>query len=465
VIDGDRMDLLRPRSDAGFAQRLARSAAAADGAGIATAEVPAWLAARRRASLARVRRIPFAELDGWSFAAGTGNLKHRSGRFFSIEGLHVVRPDAEWQQPIIVQPEVGILGILAREFDGILHFLMQAKMEPGNPSLVQLSPTVQATRSNYTKAHGGMEVKYLEYFLHPGRARVLTDVLQSEHGAWFFRKRNRNMIVEVAGDVAADDSFRWFTLGQLGALLDQDNVVNMDARTVLASAPMTYPEGRALSSDADLLSWFSGERARQEIQTCRIPLRQVAGWHRGTHSIHRVDRRFFDVVAVAVEGADREVSSWTQPLVEPVQLGVVGFAYRIFDGGPHVLVHARVEGGLLDAAELGPTVQCVPANYAHLPDAHRPPFLDVMLDAAPARIRYAAVHAEEGGRTLSAESRYLIVETDESTTPTKPLPGYRWVTPGQLSWLAGHSRYVNVQARTLLAVLNTRAADIDRAPA
>jgi dTDP-4-dehydro-6-deoxy-alpha-D-glucopyranose 2,3-dehydratase len=228
---------------------------------------------------------------------------------------------------------------------------------------------------------------------------------------------------------------------------------------------MTYPEGRALSSDAGLLSWFSGERARHEIHTRRIPLRQVAGWHRGTHSIHRGDRRFFHVVAVAVEGADREVSSWTQPLVEPVQLGVVGFAYRTFDGVPHVLVHARVEGGLLDTAELGPTVQCVPANYAHLPDAHRPPFLDVMLDAAPARIRYAAVHAEEGGRTLSAESRYLIVETDESTTPTKPLPGYHWVTPGQLNWLAGHSRYVNVQARTLLAVLNTRAADIDRAPA
>jgi oxidase EvaA len=464
VIDGDHMDLLRPRSDARFAERLAGSAAATEGVGIATSEVPTWLATRRRASLASVRRIPFAELDGWSFATGTGNMGHRSGQFFSIEGLHVVRPNAEWQQPIIVQPEIGILGILAREFDGILHFLMQAKMEPGNPKLVQLSPTVQATLSNYTKAHGGMEVKYLEYFLHPGRGRVLTDVLQSEHGAWFFRKRNRNMIVEVDGDVPADDNFRWLTLGQLGALLHQDNVVNMDARTVLASAPMTYPERRALSSNADLLSWFAGERARHEIHARRIPLLQVAGWHRDTHSIHRADHRFFHVVAVAVEGADREVSSWTQPLVEPVHLGVVGFAYRILDGGPHILVHARVEGGFLDTVELGPTVQCVPANYARLPSAQRPPFLDLMLDAAPARIRYAAVHSEEGGRLLSAESRYLIVETDESTTPTKPPPGYHWITPGQLNWLAGHSHYVNVQARTLLAVLNTRAADLDCAP-
>ncbi|HEX3961242.1 MAG TPA: NDP-hexose 2,3-dehydratase family protein [Trebonia sp.] len=450
--------LLRPRSGTGLAERLARSAATTEGAVTATSEVPGWLAARGRA---RVRRIPFAELDGWSFAADTGDLRHRSGRFFSIEGLHVVRPNAEWQQPIIVQPEIGILGILAKEFDGILHFLMQAKMEPGNANLVQLSPTVQATRSNYTKAHGGTEVRYLEYFLQPGRSRVLTDVLQSEHGAWFFRKRNRNMIAEVEEEVAAGDDFRWFTLGQLGAMLRQDNLVNMDARTVLASAPMTCAEHGALSSDAGLLSWFTGERARHEIHARRVPLRQVAGWRRDTHSVHRADHRFFRVVAVAVEGADREVASWTQPLVEPVGPGVVGFAYRTFDGVPHVLVQARVEGGFLDTAELGPTVQCAPANYVHLPGEHQPPFLDVMLDAAPARIRYAAVHSEEGGRFLTAESRYLIVETDESTTPTMAPPGYHWVTPGQLNWLAGHSRYVNVQARTLLAVLSTRAASID----
>jgi dTDP-4-dehydro-6-deoxy-alpha-D-glucopyranose 2,3-dehydratase len=457
--------LLRPRSGAGFADRLARSAAAAEGVGIATSEVPDWLAARKRACPARVRRISFAELDGWSFAADTGDLRHRSGRFFSVEGLHVARPNAEWQQPIIVQPEIGILGILAKEFDGTLHFLMQAKMEPGNPNLVQLSPTVQATRSNYTKAHGGGKVKYLEYFLHRDPDRVLTDVLQSEHGAWFYHKRNRNMIVEVDGDVPVDDDFRWLTLGQLGTLLHRDNVVNMDARTVLASAPMIHPEQKALSSDADLLSWFTGERARHDVHVRRMPLRQVAGWLRDAFSVHRADRRFFRVVAVAVEGADREVSSWTQPLFEPVGPGVVGFAYRTFDGVPHVLVHARVEGGFLDTAELGPTVQYVPANYAHLPTAHRPPFLDLMRDPAPARIRYSAVHSEEGGRFLNAESRYLIVETDESTTPTEAPPGYHWITPGQLSWLAGPSRYVNVQARTLLAVLNTRAADIEHAPA
>ncbi|MEU9210254.1 NDP-hexose 2,3-dehydratase family protein [Streptomyces sp. NPDC048415] len=449
---------LVPRSGAGISERLALSAATAEGVHIATSDVPGWLDFHRLSCGTTIRRIPFAELDHWSFAPETGDLRHRSGRFFTVEGLHVVRPAAEWQQPIIVQPEIGILGILAKEFDGVLHFLMQAKMEPGNPNLVQLSPTVQATRSNYTKAHGGAEVKYLEHFLAPDRGRVLTDVLQSEHGAWFYQKRNRNIIVEVDGDVPVDDEFRWLTLGQIVAMLRLDNVVNMDARTVLASAPMAPPEPGALSSDSDLLAWFTGERARQDIRTRRMPLREVAGWRRDEQSIRRVDDRFFRVVAVSVEGAGREVVGWTQPIIEPVGPGIVGFAHRVFDGVPHVLVHGRVEGGFLDTAELAPTVQCVPANYVHLAAEHRPPFLDLMLNASPDRVRYSAIHSEEGGRFLNAESRYLIVETDEATTPAQAPPGFHWVTPGQLNWLAGHSRYVNVQARTLLAVLNTSAA-------
>lgn len=448
--------LLVARAGGDTASRMALSAATPEGAHTATGEVPGWLEEHRRRGGTVVRRIPFAALERWSFEPGTGDLRHDSGRFFSVEGLHVTGPQGAWQQPVIVQPEIGILGILAKEFDGVLHFLMQAKTEPGNPNLVQLSPTVQATRSNYTQAHGGTAVRYLEHFLRPRPRQVLTDVLQSEHGAWFDRKRNRNMIVEVDGEVPVhDDSFRWLTLGQILALLRLDNVVNMDARTVLASAPAAPAGTAALSSDAALLAWFTGERARHDVRARRIPLREVAGWHRDEHAISRADGRFFRVVAVSVEGAGREVAGWTQPLLEPVGPGVVAFAYRVFDGVPHVLAHARVEGGFLDTVELAPTVQCVPSNYAGLPPGRRPPFLDAVLDASPDRVRYRTVHSEEGGRFLDAESRYLIVETDESTTPARPPEGYHWVTPGQLSWLAGHSRYVNVQARTLLSVLGT----------
>jgi oxidase EvaA len=105
-------------------------------------------------------------------------------------------------------------------------------------------------------------------------------------------------------------------------------------------------------------------------------------------------------------------------------------------------------------------VQCVPGNYLHLPQRERPMFLDAVLEAGPDRIRYEAVHSEEGGRFLNAESRYLFVEADERTARLEPPPGFCWMTPGQLTSLLRHSRYVNVQARTLLSCLNTGAAAI-----
>ncbi|MGW6582571.1 NDP-hexose 2,3-dehydratase family protein [Streptomyces globisporus] len=461
VLKAAEENALRPRHDPSVAARLAASAAATTGAALRTDDLAQWLEERRRAHRFRVDRIVFDALDGWSFEEPTGNLVHRSGRFFSIGGLHVVTgegPYREWHQPIISQPEVGILGLLVKEFDGVLHFLMQAKMEPGNRNLLQLSPTVQATRSNYTKVHRGADVKYIEYFTGPGRGQVITDVLQSEHGSWFFRKSNRNMIVEAVGDVPLHDDFCWLTLGQIGELLHEDNVVNMDARTVLACAPLADGGQGALLSDVELLSWFTAERSRHDVHAERVPLAGLPGWVRGESAVRHEEGRYFDVVAVSVQAGNREVSGWTQPLFEPRGTGVAAFLTRRIGGVRHVLAHARVEGGFLDTVELGPTVQYTPDNHAHLTGEDRPPFLDAVLAADRSRILYEAVHSEEGGRFLNAESRYLLVEADEAQAPLDPPPGFQWVTPDQLGALVQHGHYVNVQARTLLACLTAAGA-------
>ncbi|MER6334229.1 NDP-hexose 2,3-dehydratase family protein [Streptomyces sp. NPDC001034] len=453
---------LRTRADTSLPDRIALSAATTEGAHLRTADFAGWLAERGRAHTFEVERIPFAELDGWSFQETTGNLVHRSGRFFTVEGLHVTEegephgdgPHADWYQPIIRQPEVGILGILVKEFDGVPHFLMQAKMEPGNPNLLQLSPTVQATRSNYTKAHKGADVKYIEYFVGPRRGRIVADVLQSEHGSWFHHKSNRNMVVEAVGDVPLLDDFCWLTLGQIAQLLHLDNVVNMDSRTVLSCLPFGDAWDGALLSDTELLSWITGERTRHCVRAERVPLDNLPGWKRRESTIEHETGRYFDVVAVSVRAGNREVTGWTQPLFEPVGPGVTAFLLREFGGVPHVLVHARVEAGFLDTVELGPTVQYTPDNYAHLPAGERPLFLDTVVRATPDRVRYEAVHSEEGGRFLNAVSRCLLVEADEADAPQDPPPGYAWVTPGQLTSLVRHGHYLNVQARTLLACLN-----------
>ncbi|MDR3083632.1 MAG: NDP-hexose 2,3-dehydratase family protein [Streptomyces sp.] len=440
--------------------RIAASAATNQGVQLPTEHVDDWLAERRKANTFRVDRIPFAEMEGWTFQEHTGNLVHRSGRFFTVEGLHFTEdgqphgdgPYNDWYQPIIRQHEVGVLGILVKEFDGVLHFLMQAKMEPGNPNLLQLSPTVQATRSNYTKAHRGGDVKYIEHFVGPDRGQVIVDVRQSEHGSWFSRKANRNMVVEATGDMPLLDDFCWLTLGQINELLHRDNVINMDSRTVLSCLPTDDTSGEALHTDTELLSWITGERTRHSVRTAPAPLDNLPGWKRRDSAIEHETGRYFNVVAVSAQAGNREVTGWTQPLFEPVGQGIHAFLTREIHGTPHVLVQARVEPGLVDTVELAPTVQYTPQNYAHLPERQHPPFAETVLHAPGDRILYDVVHAEEGGRFLNAENRCLVIEADEA--PLDPPPGHTWATPAQLTSLVQHSHYLNVQARTMLACLN-----------
>jgi len=466
--------LLR-KPDVTLPHRLARSALAVTGGVTSDADVHRWLDERNTAQRHDVWRIPFQEMSSWAFDPTTGNLGHQSGRFFTVEGLQVdtdYGPIPHWSQPIVNQPEIGILGIVVREIDGVLHCLMQAKSEPGNVNGVQISPTVQATKSNYTRVHQGKPVRYLELFRNAPRELMLADVLQSEQGSWFYRKRNRNMIVEISEDIELIDDFRWLTIGQLHELLKVDNLVNMDARTVLSCMPVglagTIEDAEselaatvALSSDyasgslhvpVEVMSWITDRQARHIVDTSLIPLDRVRHWHRTEDEIAHELGVFFSIIAVEISTNSREVPSWTQPLVKPHGDGLVALLVKRVDGVLHALVNARIEPGYLDVVELAPTVQCTPRTYALLPPEARPPFLDLVLGRRPEQVLFSTELSEEGGRFHHARSRYEIVEVDPDY-PDADLSDFRWLTLHQLGELLKHSHYVNVQARSLIACL------------
>ncbi|MGC5015527.1 NDP-hexose 2,3-dehydratase family protein [Streptosporangium sp. DT93] len=448
---------------------------------LAITDVQEWLRETAGHTFMSVTRLPLEELAGWHEDPETGDIGHRSGRFFTVEGLDVRRPGwavPAWTQPIINQPEAGILGILLKRSGGVPHLLMQAKNEPGNVDGPQLSPTVQATRSNYTGVHRGRPVPYLDFFREP-RGRVLADVRQSEQGAWFYRKRNRNMVVEVGEEVAAAEGFRWLPLRDVRGLLSVPDLVNMDARTVLSCLPLRDgltgdgsggfgdgfgdgfggllersrdPRADATHGVREILSWLSGIRSTVDVQARSLPLNRLRGWHRSGGRISHETGRFFDVVGVRVEAHGREVNRWTQPMIEPVGTGLVAFLVRPVRGVLHALVHARVEPGYTDVVELAPTVQCTPGNYDHLPATARPALLEHVLGAPQERVRFDTVLSEEGGRFYHARNRYLVVETDEDPLPGHP--SFRWLALHQLDELLRHSYYLNIQARTLIACLH-----------
>lgn len=439
-----------------------------------TEEILAWIERRNREVQVDVAQVPFAELKGWHFDEETGNLCHQSGKFFSIVGIDVYKNQDgifRWKQPIINQPEVGYLGIICKEFDGVLYFLLQAKIEPGNVNCVQLSPTLQATRSNYTCVHGGKRPAYLDYFKNAKAEQIVLDQLQSEQGARFFRKRNRNIIIRVDDEIDVGEDFRWLTLGQIKYLMSYDNTVNMDTRTVLSGLHFqtgVLPSCDAMSNFGSEL--FSSERhingemtingvlhrmselkSRHELLVDKIPLKDVTDWIVTGDEIVRPDRRYFRVLGVNVTISNREVSTWCQPIVQPMQEGLCVLFVQKRNGALHFLMQAKVECGNFDVVEFAPTIQCLTGDFRKV--AKPPRFVREFLDGSiHGRVLFDTKQSEEGGRFYHEQNRNVILLLDEDVEFDER-DDFIWLTLGQVKEFLRFNNYLNIQVRSLIASL------------
>jgi len=468
-----------------------------------SAEIHAWLESEQQAQAISVTRIPFSALDQWSFGGAPLRLGHRSGRFFTIEGLHVetdAGPVHTWDQPIIHQPEIGILGILTSRLAGERRYLMQAKVEPGNINGVQLSPTVQATFSNYSRVHNGASTPFLEFFLEadqPGRqgAQILIDQLQGEQGSRFLRKRNRNMVVEIPGELAQQlpvgDRFRWLTLRQIRQLLREENRVNMDARSVLACIPTSCGEHGAAGSSLqrfsaftffddgagarngssaparqraplspsrhstdEIIAWLTALRSRHTLRLEPRPLDRLDKWVADDWAIAHESGTIFSVIAVETESRTREVRRWTQPLLCHPGQGLNGMLLQRINGVMHALMRACIYPGNREIFELGSTVSRSNAEiHFGRPDAPR--FLELFRWPPPAELHYNVVQSEEGGRFYHYQNRYIIRELP-SNVELEPSPMHRWMSLAQIQDFVRHG-YVNIEGRNLLACLDLSA--------
>lgn len=445
-----------------------RSAATLQNPFNTTEQVLEWIKEQNKKILVNVHQIPFQQMQPmWQFDSD-GNLRQASGKFFSIEGIRVRTNYGnvqEWEQPIINQPEIGYLGIITKEIDGILYFLLQAKVEPGNVNNVQLSPTLQATKSNYSQVHHGNKPLYLEYFQNAKPEQVLLDQLQSEQGARFLRKRNRNIIIRVEEEIPIYDNFVWLTLAQIKALASIDNIVNMDTRTVISGIPLKVDDrvelpnvwcssmlqnATPLHKMTEILSWLTSLKCKYELNVTPIPLSEVEHWRTTDLAIEHEDERFFKVIAAQVEINNREVKTWCQPLVAPVQQGLTAFVIKKINGTFHFLVQGKVEPGNFDIVEMAPTVQCITDNYT---GKNNQPFVEYVLQARKEQIRVDTLQSEEGGRFYQEQNRNLIIEADEQF-PVDNLPeNYIWVSFQQLMLFLHFNNYLNIQSRSLISLI------------
>jgi oxidase EvaA len=287
------------------------------------------------------------------------------------------------------------------------------------------------------------------------------------------------MVVQVQPEeeIPINADFRWLTIGQLKWLMIYDSVVNMDSRTVLAClgfgnysdeslralnalAPRSQRSQlaidtalnseRALHDFGAILSWISRIKATYDLEVSGIPLREVRAWEFKEGIIQRADRKYFSVIGVTTEIANREVHAWDQPMIEPAQEGLVAFLVKPVNGILHFLVQAKLEPGNLDVIELAPTVQCLTGNYRTGHNEYSVPYIHEVLGASKHEILFDSRQSEEGGRFFREENRSMIVSVGEDLN-LETFPNFCWMTLNQMYRFVEFNNYVNISARSLMA--------------
>jgi len=433
-------------------------------------QVDRWIAARLADPDLKVRTTSLLEMKGWRLEAGSGNISHESGRFFTLTGAfarhRTPAGELEWDQPIIDQAEVGILGILAKKIGGVMHLCLQAKEEPGNINSVQLSPTVQATFSNYSLVHGGSPPEFLGYFLGENRGRIIYSKLQTEDGGRFLFKSNLNMVVQVE-DGELDhlpERFIWLTLRQIARLISRDNLIHACARSILAAlltseemdiAPVGKGKGTAGigGSIAETVQWLDDRKACNHIMVKRCALSGLKEWgmdRDGTFS--HEEGRFFRVIGIEVESGKREVSSWSQPILDNPGSGIIGLLTKVKKGERYFLIQAKVELGNRGIVQMGPTVQFTPGNYLGNAKLPKPFLFDEFYRNKNFPVLCESMQSEEGARFFHEAHLHRILTLPEGAELDVP-PDFRWISQSDLHLFMHMGETVNSCCRSVLSLL------------
>lgn len=413
----------------------------------------------------------------WFYDDYNGEVLNRKRSFFSIKGIHLFKnSELLREQPIIIQPEIGYLGIICREINGVLNFLMQAKIEPGNVNCVQISPTIQATKSNFTRAHGGKFPPYFELFETPERFgfQIIYDQIQSEQATRFYKKRNRNIIMFANKDFEIYPSFRWMTLGQIKELMDYDNLVNMDTRTVLSGIPLAIQrisdnekkELAGLFRDQALFKSvfcmnlqdtlpkiycrLNDYKMFSDINVTAIPLRQLVDWTIDDYGITCKKQADFMVRYYDIEISSREVQHWSQPLFKAIGMATFGLISRVTNEKRQYLVRIKPEIGSFDQAEIGPSIQWEPTHCSDNDNDIDKVFRSKYKNRQG--IITDVVLSEEGGRFFHEQNHNVIIEINEEELPAV-LDDYIWVDYATLNFLVQINNCLNIQLRNLLSLI------------
>lgn len=252
-----------------------------------------------------IKSISIGELTDWKFDQ-KNNFVHKSERFFSIKKISFNSEESG----ILLQNEIGTLGLVSCIINDILYFLIQFKKEPGNIVSAQLSPTLQATLSNQNQVHGGRPPRYLELFTDVEEDNCLIEDLLPEQGYRYWRKFNLNSII-LDKYFKESDEFKWMTLGQIYKFSEIDNSINSCLRSVLSLIYNLEPKKFKNNTEIIINKYKEKFQNKSSLEDSIDKFLNLDK----DELFFQTSLDKFHIKGISVNIKEREVKNWNQPII------------------------------------------------------------------------------------------------------------------------------------------------------
>lgn len=203
-----------------------------------------------------------------------------------------------------------------------------------------------------------------------------------------------------------------------------------------------------------ILDWLKERQASYPVTVKEVGINDLSGWSADSETgniIHETGK-FFSIIGVKVSGAaDREVPSWSQPMLKQEEVGISGVLVQTKDGITKYLFYAKFEPGNINHVQISPALQVSEGNLSQAHKGKRPR-LSEYFDGTKGRLLKSVEGVEDGGRFYHKVNRSMLVEVDESED-VPVTDDYIWLTLPQIKELLLVDRVVNSLARNVCAIL------------
>ena len=407
-----------------------------------------WLNDQKKKQFLKVEKKDLFKLIKWIY--NKREIYHKSKKFFKITGIRIKTnfyKKKNWDQPIIVQNEIGILGIIKNIRTN--KYLLQAKVEPGNINKIQISPTVQATKSNYSRIHGGKKIPFLEYFQKKNKNLSL----QTEQAFRYYNKKNSNIITYVSKKFDLDERFRWFSKIEIYNLLKEKNFINMDTLSVFSSFIKKKKIDFPLNNKKKIIDWKKSLNKKYYLKNKIISLNSIKDWNLTKKKIFHQTNNYFSVIGIKVKTNKREITEWSQPIIMGSKMAFVGYLIKKFRNTNHYLCRYILKPG----SKVG-TLTCT-VNTSKLKNYKKNKDLTSFQKNLISKyfinsknIIYDNILSDEGGRFYHSQIKYMACKLNKSQNIKLPAR-YIWLSQNQIIDLI-NKQEIDIEARLLFGILN-----------